>query len=32
LRVGMPMELVVKARYENDDGDEVLGYGFTVIE
>ncbi|HKA19644.1 MAG TPA: OB-fold domain-containing protein [Blastocatellia bacterium] len=32
LRVGMQMETVVKVRYENDDGNEVLGYGFKVVE
>ena len=32
LKVGMPMEVVVKVRYESDNGDEVLGYGFKVVE
>ena len=32
LKVGMQMETVVKVRYENDDGNEVLGYGFKVVE
>jgi uncharacterized OB-fold protein len=32
LKVGMPMEVVVKVRYQNDEGDDVLGYGFKVVD
>lgn len=32
LKVGMPMEVVVKVRYRNDEGDDVLGYGFKVVD
>ena len=32
LKVGMQMELVVKVRYENADGNEVLGYEFKLVD